>query len=189
MRSVTSRPRLSRWTGGSRLTDSSTWSPTWSVCTGTGRRGQRRGCASAGRVSLLVDVAASGKVVPGMSDRMLLHCGPASSGRTSATRYAARCVPPVSEGWAKTVEEADRMLADGTGDVGARLPTRHGPAHGESSAPRRRSLSSTTRTVAPGRSRRSTRDRGDRLVRSRNAVGDCPAGLPPRRRGDVEADR
>ena len=28
-------------------------------------------------VPLLVDVAASGKVVPGMSDRMLLHCGPA----------------------------------------------------------------------------------------------------------------
>ena len=66
-------------------------------------------------VPLLVDVASSGKVVPGMSDRMLLHCGPAIewSDVSDPLRRSMRAAT-VSEGWAKTVEEADRMLADGT---------------------------------------------------------------------------
>ena len=66
-------------------------------------------------VPLLVDVAASGKVVPGMSDRMLLHCGPALEWAEvrDPLRRSMRAAT-VSEGWARTVEDADRMLADGT---------------------------------------------------------------------------
>ena len=66
-------------------------------------------------VPLLVDVAPSGEVVPGMSDRMLLHCGPAIewSDVCDPLRRSMRAAT-VSEGWAKTVDEADRILADGT---------------------------------------------------------------------------
>jgi len=66
-------------------------------------------------VPVLVDVASSGQVVPGMSDRMLLHCGPAIewSDVCDPLRRSMRA-GTVSEGWAETVEEADRMLADGT---------------------------------------------------------------------------
>jgi hypothetical protein len=40
---------------------------------------------------------------------------PRSNGPRSATRSVARCGPPaVAEGWAESVEEADRILADGT---------------------------------------------------------------------------
>ena len=46
---------------------------------------------------------------------MLLHCGPAIewSDVSDPLRRSMRAAT-VSEGWAKTVEEADRMLADGT---------------------------------------------------------------------------
>ena len=62
----------------------------------------------------LVDVALAGNVVSGMSDRMLLHCGPAIdwSDVCDPLRRSMRAAT-VSEGWAETVEEADRMLADG----------------------------------------------------------------------------
>jgi hypothetical protein len=66
-------------------------------------------------VPLLMDVAPAGTLVPGMADRVLLHCGP-------AIEWADVCDPvrrsmraaTVSEGWAETVDEADRMLAAGT---------------------------------------------------------------------------
>ncbi len=65
-------------------------------------------------VPLLVDVAAAETIVPGMSGRMLLHCGP-------AIEWPAVCDPlrrslratTVAEGWAETVEQADGLLADG----------------------------------------------------------------------------
>jgi hypothetical protein len=66
-------------------------------------------------VPLLVDVAAAGQAVPGMSDRMLLHCGPAIEwGDVCDPLRRSMRAATVSEGWARTVEEADRMLADGT---------------------------------------------------------------------------
>jgi hypothetical protein len=65
-------------------------------------------------VPLLVDVDTAGDVVPGLTDRMLMHCGP-------AIEWADVCDPlrrsmraaVVSEGWARNVREANRLLADG----------------------------------------------------------------------------
>jgi hypothetical protein len=62
----------------------------------------------------LVEVAPAGAVVPGLEERMLLHCGPPLD-------YTAACDPlrrsmraaVVAEGWASTREDADRMLARG----------------------------------------------------------------------------
>ena len=66
-------------------------------------------------VPLLVDVAPAATVLPGMSGRMLLHCGPAVAwtGVCDPLRRSMRAAT-VSEGWARDVEEADRMLADGS---------------------------------------------------------------------------
>ena len=58
---------------------------------------------------------AAGTLVPDLSGRMLLHCGP-------AIEWAEVCDPlrrsmraaTVAEGWAETVEQADRILADGS---------------------------------------------------------------------------
>jgi Protein of unknown function (DUF1116) len=66
-------------------------------------------------VPLLVDIAAAESVVPGMSGQKLLHCGP-------SIEWADVCDPlrrsmraaTVAEGWAQTVEEADRLIAAGT---------------------------------------------------------------------------
>lgn len=65
-------------------------------------------------VPLLVDVAPAGSLVPGLSGRTLLHCGP-------EIEWPAVCDPlrrsmraaTVAEGWAESVEQADRILADG----------------------------------------------------------------------------
>jgi hypothetical protein len=66
-------------------------------------------------VPLLVDVGPAATLIPTMPDRTLLHCGP-------GIEWAAVCDPlrrsmraaTVAEGWAGSVEEADRILADGT---------------------------------------------------------------------------
>jgi hypothetical protein len=65
-------------------------------------------------VPLLVDVAAAETIVPGMSGRMLLHCGPAIEWPEvcDPLRRSLRATT-VAEGWAETVEEADGLLADG----------------------------------------------------------------------------
>lgn len=63
---------------------------------------------------VLVDVATAAEVVPGLTDRLLLHCGPAID-------WVAVCDPlrrsmraaTVAEGWAEDVEHADRLLAAG----------------------------------------------------------------------------
>ena len=65
-------------------------------------------------VPFLVDIAAAGTVVPGMSGKMLLHCGPAID-------WADVCDPlrrsmraaTVAEGWAESVEQADALLSGG----------------------------------------------------------------------------
>jgi Protein of unknown function (DUF1116) len=66
-------------------------------------------------VPLLVDIAPARSLIPQVSGRMLLHCGP-------EIEWAQVCDPlrrsmraaTVAEGWAESVEEADRILADGT---------------------------------------------------------------------------
>ena len=66
-------------------------------------------------VPFLVDVAAAATVVPGMSGKMLLHCGP-------AIEWADVCDPlrrsmraaTVAEGWAESVEQAETLLSGGT---------------------------------------------------------------------------
>jgi hypothetical protein len=65
-------------------------------------------------VPLLVGVERAGDVVPGLADRMLLHCGPeiAWADVCDPLRRSMRAAV-VSEGWAKNVREANRLLADG----------------------------------------------------------------------------
>jgi hypothetical protein len=65
-------------------------------------------------VPLLVAIGSAESLVPGVSGRMLLHCGP-------AVRWGEVCDPlrrsmraaTVAEGWAETVDDADRLLAAG----------------------------------------------------------------------------
>jgi hypothetical protein len=66
-------------------------------------------------VPLLVDIAPAGTVVPDMPDRTLLHCGPAIEwvDVCDPLRRSMRAAT-VAEGWAESVEQADRILADGT---------------------------------------------------------------------------
>jgi hypothetical protein len=63
---------------------------------------------------VLVDVAPAGEVIPGMRDRLILHSGPPVEWRRmcGAQRGAAigMCL---FEGWAKSPEEAERMLSAG----------------------------------------------------------------------------
>jgi hypothetical protein len=66
-------------------------------------------------VPLLVDVGRADTLLPNLPDRTLLHCGP-------GIEWADVCDPlrrsmraaTVAEGWAGSVEQADRILADGT---------------------------------------------------------------------------
>ncbi len=66
-------------------------------------------------VPMLVDVAPAQTLVPDLSGRTLLHCGP-------AIEWADVCDPlrrsmratTIAEGWADSIEDADRILADGT---------------------------------------------------------------------------
>ena len=66
-------------------------------------------------VPLLVDVAPAETLIPGMSGRTLLHCGPALewAGVCDPLRRSMRAAT-VAEGWAESVEQADRLLTDGT---------------------------------------------------------------------------
>jgi hypothetical protein len=65
-------------------------------------------------VPLLVDIAPASTLIPGLSDRTLLHCGP-------EVEWVDVCDPlrrsmraaTVAEGWAQSVQEADRILGDG----------------------------------------------------------------------------
>ena len=66
-------------------------------------------------VPLLVDVAPAGRLITGLPDRTLLHCGPeiAWAQVCDPLRRSMRAAT-VAEGWAATVEEADGILADGS---------------------------------------------------------------------------
>ncbi len=65
-------------------------------------------------VPVLVDVVPAERVVPQTADRVLLHCGPevAWTRACDPLRRSLRAVT-VAEGWAPTVEEADRLLSAG----------------------------------------------------------------------------
>lgn len=66
-------------------------------------------------VPLLVDIASAKTIVPGMSDQTLLHCGPWIEWKDvcDPLRRSMRATT-VAEGWAQTVAQADRLLAEGT---------------------------------------------------------------------------
>jgi hypothetical protein len=66
-------------------------------------------------VPLLVDVAPAYSLLPDLSGRVLLHCGPAIEWPEvcDPLRRSMRAAT-VAEGWAGTVEDADRLLADGS---------------------------------------------------------------------------
>jgi Protein of unknown function (DUF1116) len=66
-------------------------------------------------VPMLTDITAAQTAIPAMSARMLLHCGPAVDWPdvSDPLRRSMRAAT-VAEGWAETVEDADRMLADGS---------------------------------------------------------------------------
>ena len=65
-------------------------------------------------VPFLVGVAPAAEVVPGMTGRMLLHCGPAIGWERvcDPLRRSMRAAV-VAEDWAADVDEADRMLTSG----------------------------------------------------------------------------
>jgi len=66
-------------------------------------------------VALLVDVAPAQTLLPDLSGRTLLHCGPqiAWPDVCDPLRRSMRAAT-VAEGWAESVEQADRILADGS---------------------------------------------------------------------------
>lgn len=66
-------------------------------------------------VPMLVGVASAADVLPGLSGRMLLHCGPPIEWDDvcDPLRRSMRAAT-VAEGWAEDVAAADRLLADGT---------------------------------------------------------------------------
>src|SRR5262245_458486 len=66
-------------------------------------------------VPLLVDVAPAERLVPELSGRTLLHCGPEIEWPDvcDPVRRSMRAAT-VAEGWAESVEEADRLLDDGS---------------------------------------------------------------------------
>lgn len=65
-------------------------------------------------VPLLVDVASAESLIPGLPQRTLLHCGPQIEWPDvcDPLRRSMRAAT-VAEGWAESVEQADRLLAGG----------------------------------------------------------------------------
>jgi len=63
---------------------------------------------------VLVDVAPAREVIPGMKDRMIMHSGPPIEwGRMCGAQQGAILGMVLYEGWAKSPEEAHRMLEKG----------------------------------------------------------------------------
>jgi hypothetical protein len=64
---------------------------------------------------VLVDIAPAGEVIPGMEDKMILHSGPPIEwSRMCGAQRGAILGMVLYEGWAETVEAAQRMLEKGT---------------------------------------------------------------------------
>jgi hypothetical protein len=71
---------------------------------------------------MIVGAGAAGELVPGLEGRMVLHAGPPVEWELMcAPQRNAVCGAVVLEGWATTLEEAARLVADG----GVRLATAH----------------------------------------------------------------
>ena len=63
---------------------------------------------------VLVDVAPAGEVIPGLTDRMILHAGPPVTWERMCGAQRGACLGMcLFEGWAATVEEAERLMASG----------------------------------------------------------------------------
>ena len=63
---------------------------------------------------VLVDVAPAGDVIPGLTDRMILHSGPPVTWDRMCGAQRGACIGMcLFEGWADTAEEAGRLLASG----------------------------------------------------------------------------
>jgi hypothetical protein len=64
---------------------------------------------------VLVDIAPAGEVIPGLEDKMILHSGPPIEwSRMCGAQRGAILGMVLYEGWAETVEAAQRMLEKGT---------------------------------------------------------------------------
>ena len=63
---------------------------------------------------VLVDIAPAGEVIPGMKDRMITHAGPPIEwSRMCGAQQGAIIGMSIYEGWAKTPDEARKMLDKG----------------------------------------------------------------------------
>jgi hypothetical protein len=63
---------------------------------------------------VLVDIAPAGEVIPGMQGKMVTHAGPPITwDRMCGAQKGAVIGMVLFEGWAKTVEEAEHLLANG----------------------------------------------------------------------------
>lgn len=75
-------------------------------------------------VPKLTGIARAGEVLPGLPDRMLLHCGPPIDwGDVCDPLRRSMRAAAVAEGWAEDVSRADRLLADG--DIALRPAFQH----------------------------------------------------------------
>jgi hypothetical protein len=75
-------------------------------------------------IPFLVDSAPAGDVVPGLTDRTLLHCGPAIGwDRVCDPLRRSMRAAVVAEGWAAGVADADRLLA--AGEIGLEPANEH----------------------------------------------------------------
>ena len=71
---------------------------------------------------VLVDVAPASAVIPGLTDRMILHSGPPVDwNRMCGAQRGAAIGMCLFEGWAKDPEEAERMLRSGDGQAQGRI--------------------------------------------------------------------
>jgi len=63
---------------------------------------------------VLVDIAPAGEVIPGMKDKMITHSGPPISWKDMCgAQRGAVMAQVIYEGWAKTSQEANKILESG----------------------------------------------------------------------------
>ena len=80
---------------------------------------------------VLVDIAPAGEVIPGLGDKMILHSGPPVDwARMCGAQRGAMIGVVLYEGWAKSPEEAVRLLEGGDDQIRAQSPSPGGGSHG-----------------------------------------------------------
>src|SRR3972149_839972 len=73
---------------------------------------------------VLMDIAPAGEVIPGLTDRMILHAGPPIEwARMCGAQRGAAIGMALFEGWARTPAEAGQLPQRG----GVQLPPHHQP--------------------------------------------------------------